>query len=457
MSAAEPIAGEDAVFLRFERPDTPTHTLKIVVLDPSRRGAPITLADLHRVLPEWLALSPRATQRVGRLPSRRRWAWVTDEEFDLAHHLEEVTAPAPGDRAALDQVCSDVIVRLLDRQHPLWSMTLVHGLAGGRQAVVVRIHHAISDGKASINLLNAASSAAPGPVENLLVEPVETPGATVAGVSTPGLWQAARENRRRIKEFGSVEDLPTLSRRTPFNARTGLERVCVSTDLDFDDLAEVARGSGLSVNGAFHGVVAGAMRRELVARGHATDRKLIAAFGVADGADPSRRHGNAFATSFAYLHADIDDPWERLHAAAANAAKAVALRRATGFDYYRAGIELQQHVVPHLRAAFANTTPIVGNQVTLANVPGPKDRRWFGDVEIVDWISHSIAIAPSVVSLTGYSYAGRLSLGLTVAPQAVPDPVGFLERFRESLEELREVVVARGAVSPRGSRRPPVS
>lgn len=450
MNAPERITGEDAIFLRFERPDTYTHTLKVLVLDPSRRGAPVTLDDLRRVVGDNLGLTPRSTQRIGRMPGSRAWAWVTDEDFDLSHHLEETTAPAPGDRAALDQVCAEVLVRQLDRRHPLWAMTLVHGLAGGRQAVVVRVHHAILDGKASINLLHAASAAEQGGER---VVPARTTTDHVPdGTGRFRAFRAtSKENKRRLREFGPTKDLPTLSRRTAFNAVTGKDRLCASASVDFDDLREVARSAGVTVNGAFHGVAAGAMRRELLARGHVADRKLIAAFGIADGHDPGRRHGNAFATSFAYLHADIDDPVERLYAAAANAARVVALRNATGFDFYRAGAEIQQHVVPHLRAAFANITPIVGNQMTLANVPGPTANRWFGDVELVDWISHSIAIAPSVVSLTGYSYAGRLSLGLTVAPEAVPDPVGFLGRFADSLDELLTCVRTRESLPQPGS------
>lgn len=448
--SAERIAGEDAIFLRFERPDTYTHTLKVLVLDPARRGAQITLADLHRVIGENLHLTPRSTQRVGRLPGARAWAWVEDEAFDLANHLDEVVAPGVGDRAALDQVCAEVLVRQLDRRRPLWAMTLVHGLEGGRQAVVVRVHHAISDGQASVNLLHAATSATP-------TEPRAVPERTTEHRVPDGrhrwrnLWRAAGARRRSVREFGSVKDLPTLSRRTPFNATTGRERLCASASLDLDDLREVARASGLTLNGAFHGVVAGAMRRELESRGHQVDRKLIAAFGVTENADPGRRFGNGFATSFAYLHADVVDPLERLHAAAANAAKAIRLRRATGFDYYHVGAEVQQFVLPPLRAAFANITPIVGNQITLANVRGPATTRWIGGVEVVDWISHSIAIAPSVVSLTGYSYDGRFSLGLTVAPEAVPDPRGFLRHVEDSLAELVSAVRERGSLPRRGS------
>lgn len=447
---AERVSGEDAIFLRFERPDTYTHTLKIAVLDPARHGAQVTLADLRRVVGENLHLSPRATQRLGRLPGTRAWAWVEDDDFDLDHHLEEVVAPPPGDRSALDRVCGDVLVRQLDRRHPLWAMTLVHGLQGGRQAVVVRIHHAIADGKATINLLHAATTATP-------TEPRSVPERTTDHRVPDGrhrlrnFWRAARENKRRVRTFGTVRDLPTLSRRTPFNAVAGKDRLCASTSLDFEDLREVAHAAGVTVNGAFHGVVAGAMRRELETRGFAVDRKLVAAFGVAASNDPGRRFGNDFATSFAYLHADVADPVERLHAAAENAARAVRLRWATGFDYYRVGAEVQQFVLPPARAAFANVTPIVGNQITLANVPGPAANRWVGDVEVVDWISHSIAIAPSVISLTGYSYNGRLSLGLTVAPEAVPDPQRFLGHVAESLEELLGLVRGRGSLPRRVS------
>lgn len=450
MSTAERMTGEDAVFLRFERPDTPTHTLKIAVLDPTLHGAQITLADLHRVLPAYLGLSRRATQRVGRMPGKRAWAWVEDDEFDLAHHLDEVTAPAPGDRDALDQICAEVLVRQLDRRHPLWAMTLVHGLEGGRQAVVIRIHHAISDGKASINLLYAATTATRG-ASRIVPDPTTTSDPGDGRGRFAALRRAGRAHKRRLREFGSVKDLPTLSRRTAFNPRAGIERLCASGDLDFEDLREIARGAGVSINGAFHAVVSGAMRRELLDRGQPVNRRLIAAFGVAEGVDPGRRYGNAFGTSFAYLHADIEDPLERLYAAAANATKAVRLRRATGFEYYRAGVEFQQHLVPRLRAVFANITPIVGNQITLANVPGPTEHRWLGDIEVVDWISHSIVIAPSVVSLTGYSYAGRLSLGLTVAPQAVPDPGAFLARFQASIEELLDAVRTRESQPQRAS------
>lgn len=434
----EPMTGEDAIFLNLERPDTPTHTLKVVVLDSTRRGRPITLDELRAVVPAYLGLSPRATQRVGRIPGRRALAWVEDEAFDLDRHLDERVAASPGDRASLDRICADLAVRQLDRSRPLWSMTLVHGLADGQQAVVVRVHHAIADGIASINLLLAATSEMPGSCVLPDGDGV-APSASASSAATgrfSDLVRAARTSRRRTRDFGSRAEVPAgLSPRTLFNTPSGSDRLCVSGSLDLADLKSLAKEAGVTLNGALHGVIAGAMRDELRARGAAADFPLIATFGVAEDTGPERRHGNAIATARAYLRADLADPVDRLRTTARSCLISVGLRRQRGFDLHREGTHVAQRIAPLVRAAFADLTPGVTNHITTANVPGPRTARWFGDVEVVDWISFSLAIAPADVNLTAYSYAGRLSIGLVVTPESMPDPRGFLVRVEKSLAE----------------------
>jgi diacylglycerol O-acyltransferase len=437
---AEPIVGEDAIFLRFERPDTATHTLKVVILDPARRGAQITLADMMRVLPDYLDLSPRSRQRIGRMPGSRRWAWVRDDAFELPNHLDEVTVSAPGDRAGLDLLCSRITARQLDRTRPLWRMTLVHGLEGGRQAVVVQVHHAIADGMATMNLLFATTTGTGGATAPPLASSAPAADAADRRPGVRAVIRTARAARSNASKFETNGIVPGLNRRTELNARAGKDRLCASSSIELADLREIAAATGVSLNGAFHAVVAGALRDELRGRGLRSDRAQVAAFGVAEERNPHRRHGNDFATSFAYLHSEIADPLERLHRTVASAEGAIGLRRARGFASYRQGAEVAQYLAPHGRALFANITPLVGNQITLANVPGPTSPRRFGDVEVVDWISFAIAIAPALISLTAYSYNGRMSLGLIVAPEAMPDPVAFLGRIEAAIGELLETV-----------------
>ncbi len=439
----EPIAGEDAIFLNLERPDTPTHTLKVVILDTARRGEPVTLADLQRVLPAYLGLTPRSTQRIGTIPGSRALAWVADDRFDLVHHLDERTAPAPGDRAALDLVCAGLAVHQLDRSRPLWSMTLVHGLAGGRQAVVVRVHHAIADGLAAINLLKAATSDSPdGQIfAESLAEGLASGAARTSAGGLPALVRAARASRRRTRAFGSRSEIPGgLEPRTVLNTRSGADRLCVSGELDLADLKRLAKSAGVTLNGALHAVIASALRDELLERGQTSVRPLVATFGVAEDTGPERLHGNAIATARAYLRADLADPIARLHETARSCLLSVGLRRARGFALHREGTHFAQRLAPLARAAFADLTPGVTNHITTANVPGPARPRWFGDVEVVDWISFSLAIAPADVNLTAYSYAGRMTIGLVVTPESMPDPRRFLARVEQALTELLNLV-----------------
>lgn len=452
--AAERVAGSDAVFLHMERPDTPTHTLKVLVLDPARRGRPVTLEDVAAVLPRYLGLVRRSTQR---LETVRGFGgkpfWVRDERFDVRAHLDETWAAEPGGREALDAICAELATRQLDRSRPLWAMTLVHGLAGGRQAIVVRVHHAVMDGIAALNTFRAATTEEPGvlPAEApasawISLDPAVLRREAVNGVRS-GLvrsrefMRAHRDAARATKAFGDRSELPSgLVQRTTFNTPSGARRACASASLDFADVRRLAGAAGITVNGALHAVIARAMQADMHVRGERIDAPLVAIFGVAEDTQSTRRYGNRLATARAFLRVDLSSPEELLHATARSCLLAVDLRRRRGFALHRLTQDLTGRLAPSVRAVVADAIPRVANHITTANVPGPQRRRWLGDVEVVDWISYALAIAPADVNLTAYSYAGRLSIGLVVTPESMPDPVGFLRRVRAALEELLAAV-----------------
>jgi WS/DGAT/MGAT family acyltransferase len=337
-------AGADAVMLHLERPSVPMHTLKVVVLDSLDRGRPITRAELRAAVAPYLGLVARATQKVIAVAGTGgRPYWVHDPDFDLDAHLEEASLAAPT-RASFDELCGRLAERHLDRRRPLWSMTLVHGLQDGHQAVVVRLHHAVSDGLGALNTFLAATTDTAGAVAPIAPAlPAEAPrpaelrrrarrelGGLVAGL--PGLMRTGRAARRSSRAFDAWDQVPggLAGERTSFNARGGRRRVCASGELELGELKQVARESGATINGVLHAVIAGAMRDEYAERGDALDLPAVAVFGVAADTRSTRRWGNEIAPATAFLHTQLADPLERLWATARSCLHAVDRAAAAG-------------------------------------------------------------------------------------------------------------------------------
>lgn len=98
----------------------------------------------------------RLTQRV--VSPLGRWApprWETDPEFDLRHHLQRVALPSPGVEKDLLDLTARVIETPFDRTRPLWQFVVVDGLADGRGALILKLHHSLSDGEGAIRLAEA--------------------------------------------------------------------------------------------------------------------------------------------------------------------------------------------------------------------------------------------------------------------------------------------------------------
>ncbi len=80
--------------------------------------------------------------------------WVVDDAFDLDHHLRWCSLPGrPSvDGPELARLVTTFVNDPFDRTRPLWQFQLVSGLAGGRAALLGKVHHSISDGHGMVRL-----------------------------------------------------------------------------------------------------------------------------------------------------------------------------------------------------------------------------------------------------------------------------------------------------------------
>src|SRR3984893_8923984 len=118
--------------------------------------------------------------------------------------------PPPAARRELDGVVGEVASTPLDRGRPLWEFHFAEGLAGGQFALIGKIHHALADGVASVNLLARATD-----LEDATTHERDNDQAGVTPSTADLLRAAARDHARQMAK------LPGLIR----DAALGLTRV----------------------------------------------------------------------------------------------------------------------------------------------------------------------------------------------------------------------------------------
>ncbi|SNY59165.1 wax ester/triacylglycerol synthase domain-containing protein [Paractinoplanes atraurantiacus] len=142
------VSDADLAYLAMDRGPVPEQFAVVLVLGPGfdvERGA--------ELLGERAARIPRLRQRLVRVHGGPIWAG--DRSFDPARHLYTRRCRQPGNERALLDVILPEVTRWLRRDRPLWRAVFVTGLADGRTALALIVHHALADGLGGLAVLNA--------------------------------------------------------------------------------------------------------------------------------------------------------------------------------------------------------------------------------------------------------------------------------------------------------------
>jgi diacylglycerol O-acyltransferase / wax synthase len=452
--------GMDAMLLYSETPNLHTHTLKVAIVDPGLddAGDPAFSFDAfrHHLLRRLHLLEPLRYKLVD-IPWRLHHPmWLENCDVDLDYHLRSVQVPAPGGRNELDAVIGEVASTPLDRNRPLWEFHVAEGLTGGRFALIGKIHHALADGVASVNLLARAMDLKDAPTDErdndvAGIAPTTSGLLLAAGrdhirqiAQLPGLIGDAAKGfagvRRRARERGEHPDLADAFDAPPtfLNHVVSPQRRFATAALRLDDAKATAKALGITFNDLILAMAAGGLRRLLLSYDGKADRPIIAS--VPTATDKSERvTGNEISGLSISLPVHVADPAER--------AQLVALAtKIAKEDHEILGPRLYGQLMGYLPTAIApaafrwlgrRDAPNKMMNVAVSSVPGPRERGHFAGAPVSEIYSTGVLSPGAPVNITVWSYVDQLGIAVLTDDQTFDDPHEATQALSEAFSELR--------------------
>ncbi|OBF56276.1 diacylglycerol O-acyltransferase [Mycobacterium sp. 852002-50816_SCH5313054-b] len=447
----------DAMLLYSETPNLHTHTLKVAILDPTESAADFGFeAFRHHVRRRLHLLEPLRYKLVDIPWHLHHPMWQEGCEVDLDYHLRRVRVPAPGGRRELDDLIGEIASTPLDRGRPLWEFHFAEGLAGGRFALIGKIHHALADGVASVNLLARAMDLKDGPTDErdnddagatpstaeLLRAAARDHGRQVAAL--PGLIRDAAVGltrvRRRSRARGEQPDLADAfdAPATFLNHVVSPRRRFASAALPLSGVKATAKALGITMNDVVLATAAGGLRKLLLAYDGAADRPIIAS--VPTATDKSDRvTGNEISGLSISLPVHIADPTQR--------ARLVSLAtQIAKEDHEIMGPRLYGRMMAYLPTALAPTAfrwlgrrdaPNKMMNVAVSSVVGPRERGHFGGATVSEIYSTGVLSPGAPVNITVWSYVDQLGIAVLTDDQTFDDPHEATDALVGAFDELR--------------------
>jgi diacylglycerol O-acyltransferase / wax synthase len=459
--------GLESAFLLRENATQNANTGVLIRLRLDDPAHPITLGALREHVRARLDLVPSLRWRIREVPlGLHHPVMVDDPDFRLERHLGELTLPAPGDEATRNDEFARVTTRTFDRNHPVWKMTLVSGLADGTQALFFIFHHILMDGVGYISTLDGLFTDQP-PVDPPYARPwtPERPSkSALLGCALrdqaaqlarlPRLVRDTRTGRaamaaRIAQTRDQVPPPPPTRLALDPDYAPSLQRAFATVDLPFEQVRAVRKGGDVTINTVLMAVTAISLRRYLQRRDRLPEAPLVSGVMASTEAldAPPRQAGNLFANFIVSLATDLDDPWEQMLTISRATIEGKARLELLGIDMQNRWLEIMPPIVgkPLTRRQDkqrqANPTQM-RSSVAFSNVRGAPGYHFLGStitgLYTYGPIADSIGIFISSTNLGDFFH-----MVVIANPRALEDPAELAASFRDTLDELVQLAATR--------------
>jgi len=453
----------DTVFLNLERDGMPLNVASVCLFEGE-----IKFADLLQFIQSKLPLLPRYLKRVVPAPFGLGLpTWEYDQDFDLRRHVREATLKH-GTDAELKALAAKLFSKVMDRQHPLWDITLVRGVKGNRSGLIFRLHHCLADGIAGVGiisvLLDGTPEAPPLPKKRLRIR-VPAPRDPLSSL-TVGFADTYSDFAKRI--LSAWADVLSMTERLAANGGGGLAKdelskllpeITASTErLRFNmiyrgpqkfawaeaplaEIKAIRQVCGASVNDVILALVTATVRRYQELHGESIKGRLLRMMVPVNlrGKDSAGELGNRISLVPVTVPLDIRNPRKLL----------AAVHRRTEFLKQVHAAELVSlaggliGMFPGTLQSFAgpmvSRLPITPFNLVCTNVPGPQYPLYLRGHKMLRWYPYVPVGGEMAVNCAILSYDGMVYFGFSGDVHAAPDLWRLEEFLKESFAELRTV------------------
>lgn len=460
---ADRLSWGDSVFLNLERGGMPLNVAGVSILEGQ-----ITIKALLAFVESKLPLIPRYLQRVTTAPLNLGLPiWDYDPDFDIRNHLREVTLKRGSD-AELKALAGEILSQVMNRQHPLWDMTLVHGLKGDRTALIARMHHCLADGIAGVGIMSLLMDTSPVPPRlprrrpRLQIPPPRNAIKTILDslASSYSVFMdrilstctdvlsiterviAKGENLTDDEFSRLLPEITAPTERLWFNVIYRGPQKFAWTEIPLAPVKNIGHACGTSVNDVLLALVTATIRRYSELRGDRVKRRLLRIMVPVNvrGNDNPSPLGNRISLIPVTIPLDIRDPKKLL---AAVHRRTTFLKRAHAAELISLAGGLFG-VIPGPMQALAgpliSQLPITPFNMVCTNVPGPQIPLYLLGHKMLHWYPYVPVGGELAVNCAILSYNGVVYFGFSGDVHVAPD-LGRMERFLKlSFKDLRAAV-----------------
>lgn len=453
---------QDASFLRLESPRHPFHVGGLMILKKPRRAGGRYLRQLAIRTGNLNEVWPIFNKKLSDPDDLANGSWVQEDNYHPERHVLHYALPAPARMEDMLALVSRAHERQLDRSRPLWEIHIIEGLPNDRFAIYCKVHHALVDGVGALRMLKALFTTSPS--KRLDLEAMRPHGQAqhkrhnlLAELGEMG--RAALEQYKALPQLSALlahmgmdalageqesMKLPFTGPRSIFNTQMDSARQAVICDLPFNQVRNLARRSGGTINDVLLAICGGALREYLVGQNALPGRSLVAGVPVSLKSQGGEE-GNRLSFILCPFFTTEKDDFTRLKRVIKTTRKAKAelggMSTTANQDF--TNLILMPTILLTLTGNASRVTPAIN--AIFSNVPGSPEKLYLDGAELEGIYPLSVVTDGMGINLTVISYANKLCFAITSCPTEQPAIAELGALLKSSFRNLQQSVSVQAA------------